>query len=70
MSTDRFLPPQLGQAKDAVVERVGGVGFEQVGVGQDTARCTLCGQIVDVGGELKAHLREHAALRLETFDER
>ena len=28
--------------------------------GADTVRCTLCGMLVDIGGDLRWHAEEHA----------
>jgi len=60
---DRFLP----QASDAFpyergAERVHGVPFIPIGPGQDTGKCGLCGELVDVGLELREHTRLHGAL--------
>jgi hypothetical protein len=40
-----------------------GVPFVQVGLGQDTGKCLICGQLVDVGYELREHAREHGGER-------
>jgi len=45
------------------LEHVAGVRFEQSGVGQDTVRCESCGRVLDIGLELREHVREHRALR-------
>ncbi len=46
-------------------EMIGGIPFEQVGIGQDTARCCLCGAVVDVGYEIREHISRHEFSRLE-----
>jgi hypothetical protein len=45
------------------VEKIDGIPFETVK--GDLAKCGLCGAVVDVGGEIKAHIAEHKYGELE-----
>lgn len=41
-----------------------GVTFADIGPG-DWVRCCTCGEVVDVGGELREHAARHVGDRLE-----
>ncbi len=49
--------PDYIEPDGPATEKIDGIPFETVK--GDLAKCGLCGTVVDVGGEIKAHIAEH-----------
>ncbi len=54
---DPITPP--GVLPVVTREYIEGVPFDRVDGLSDVAKCGLCGDVVDVGGEIRAHIAQH-----------
>lgn len=50
-----------------MTQMIYGYPFESTDLA-DLAKCLTCGQIVDVGGELRAHVNDHIAEKYEVLE--